>query len=67
MFSFGKAETFLFYFFILFTSVISVEMMQQNQFSYSFDFCGLIFGHDSLASSYSKGVPDGLSVKHRTI
>lgn len=48
-------------FFILFTSVISVEMMQQNKYSYSFDFCGLIFGHDSLANSYSKGFPAGLS------
>lgn len=67
MFSFGKATTFLVLFFILFTSTLSVEMMQPNKYSYSFDFCGLTLDHDSLANSYSKGFPASLSVKHETI
>jgi len=36
IFSFGKANTFLVLFFILFTSVISVEMMQPKKYFYSF-------------------------------
>lgn len=42
-------------------------MMQQNKYSYSFDFCGLIFGYFSLANSYTKGFPAGFWVKHKII
>lgn len=67
MFSFGKANTFLVLFFILFTSIISVETMQPKKYSYSFDFHGLIFDHDFLSNSCSKGFAASLSVKHKAI